>query len=82
MNCYKEDYGSDADGNRGINTINCDIEESDRYEIRKQILLEYKDSRRLSDTSIVWLYCHICEDEVPISVNVDKYLKSLLKYKN
>jgi hypothetical protein len=37
MKCYKDNYGSDVDGNRGITVWECELEKSDNDEIVEKI---------------------------------------------
>lgn len=38
-----KNYGADADGNRGMTMVECEIEESDRPEIERQVAEILKD---------------------------------------
>lgn len=84
MKFYKENYGADADGNRGVPSISYIIEESDKEEIIEKIYEEF-----LSDTDnvfynpnpkeyIISMYCYLIDDDIDVEVQVLYYRGDLL----
>jgi hypothetical protein len=84
MKFYKENYGADADGNRGVASISYMIEESDKEEIVEKIYEEF-----LSDTDNVFynpnpkeytisMYCYLIDDDIDVEIQVLYYRDDLL----
>ena len=71
-----KNYGTDADGNRGITMVECEIEESDREEIKWQItkaLVDY-DEDDIPETVLITLSDDNGEYEQDFEVTVCDYL--------
>lgn len=70
-------YGADADGNRGIKVYEYEIEPSDRDDIAEQ-LVEALDEGIIDESDSVFtvsLRCPYTEEMIGIEVNIREYLK-------
>lgn len=70
MVCYKELYGADADGNRGMTIINAEIEESDSDEIRTQLEMMHEPG---IDNYTITLYCDMFDTNHEFEVDINEY---------
>ncbi len=70
MHCYKELYGADYDGNRGVRIINAELTADDEDDIRNQIILQYEPGKL---DYIVTLYCHQYDTEHEFDVSASEY---------
>jgi len=68
MREYKELYGADADGNRGVWVTNYELETEDEPEIIEQILDSYPDSDDRPSSMTVTI------DGIDFEVDVADYL--------
>lgn len=73
MKVYKELYGADIDGNRGIMITEYEIEDSDFDTICDQILDKYPDGD-VPDSMTIYLPCPYSDEEVGIEINPKDYL--------
>lgn len=71
MNCYKEPYGADADGNRGIIITNAEITEDDTEEIIAQLIDMYEYGQEFYT---IFLYCDRFDTEHEFTVSIYDYL--------
>lgn len=71
MVIYKEKYGEDIDGNRGITVINAEIDSDDTDDIKAQLEMLYDPEE---DEYTVTLYCHQFDTEIDFEVNINDYL--------
>lgn len=78
MKFYEENYGADADGNRGRETISYEIEDSDRAEILYKLYDLFLDGTVNGEHNI-FMYCYLIDDEIEISVNIEDYIEDLIK---
>lgn len=69
MLVYQEEYGADADGNRGITQTYAELEPSDADEIREQIAAQYKFGVY---TYTIYMYDHL-NNEYKFKVNLNDY---------
>lgn len=69
-------YGADADGNRGIKVYEYEIEESDREDITHQLedALNYGHIDERDTTYTITLICPYNENDVEFEVNIKDYL--------
>ena len=74
MKCYYENFGEDADGNRGVKTLFYEIEESDNEEIKEQIIEQSIENGEIPDKLIVSLYCYLIDDNVEVEIKTTDYL--------
>jgi len=80
MICWKEDnYGADADGNRGITIYNYDLEdtEDERDEISELLFDSFIDGR-VSGKITIYMYCCILKDDIEVEVRIEDYTEELL----
>lgn len=68
MRAYKENYGADADGNRGVMQWVYELESSDDEEIISQILDTYPDADDRPYSMVVTI------DDVEFEIDVCDYL--------
>ena len=68
MKCYKENYGADADGNRGVMQWVYELEPGDDEEIIAQILDTYPDADDRPYSMVVDI------DGVEFEIDVGDYL--------
>ena len=69
MITYEENYGEDADGNRGIKKTCAELESSDEAEIREQIRAQYEPG---VEDYIIYM-TDSCENEYEFEVNIEDY---------
>ena len=78
MKFYKENYGADADGNRGTASISCVIESTDNDEICEKLYNRFIGGENTGKHNI-FMYCHIIDEEIEIEVNMEDYINNLIK---
>ena len=66
----EENYGADADGNRGINIYHAELEPSDKDWIMEQILENYDEDTELYT---VLGYDQISDVEIEFEVNINDW---------
>lgn len=69
MLIYQEEFGADADGNRGIIQICAELEPSDADEVREQIAAQYDPD---VTTYTIYMYDHF-DGEHEFEVDIDDY---------
>ena len=80
MFCYREEYGTDIDGNRGvIQTVN-EVEDYDSDEIASQITDYLIEGGDVKDTYEVTLICPRTEEEIEIEVELSDYIDLVIKF--
>lgn len=69
-------YGADADGNRGIKVYEYELEESDREDIVDQLTEALNEGSidESDSTYTITLICPYTEDDVEFNVNIKDYL--------
>ena len=78
MKFYKENYGADADGNRGIASISCVIESTDNDEICEKLYDRFIGGE-VAGKHNIFMYCHITDEEIEVEVNIEDYLEDLIR---
>jgi len=76
MRCYYDNWGEDIDGNRGMETLSYEIEESDKEEIKEQIIEQSLEAGEVLYKLVVSLYCYLIDDNIDMEVNTTDYLTS------
>lgn len=76
MLCYKEMYGCDADGNRGMATINYEIEADDCDEVCEKLYEQFLEGA--TGTQCILMYCHITGEDIEVEVEIEDYLDELI----
>lgn len=76
MLCYKELYGCDADGNRGVYTINYEITDEDNDEVCEKLYDLFLEDA--SGTQCILMYCHITGEDIEVEVELEDYLDELI----
>jgi len=77
MLCYKELYGDDADGNRGMQMVSYEIEEDDKDDIVEQLYDVFLEGET-TGTQVILLYCHILGEDIEVEVGIDDYIEDLI----
>lgn len=70
-------YGADIDGNRGIKVYEYEIEESDGYEIVKQLREALDEGANADGVFEVSLLCPYTEEMIDIEVTISDYITNL-----
>ena len=71
----EHNYGADADGNRGITQIFCELTEEDTPEIESQIIEYMQATRELPDEKFsVCLIDPVTENDVHMEINPFEYI--------
>lgn len=78
MKFYKENYGADADGNRGTASISCVIESTDNDEICEKLYDRFI-SGEVTGKHNIFMYCHITDEEIEVEVDIEDYIEDLIK---
>jgi hypothetical protein len=78
MKFYKENYGADADGNRGTVSISYETEDSDSTEICEKLYDLFLDGTTTGEYNI-FIYCYLIDDEIEISVKIEDYIDELIE---
>ena len=78
MKCYKENYGADADGNRGTASISYVIESTDNDEICEKLYDRFISGEDTGKHN-VFMYCHITDEEIEVEVDIEDYIDNLIK---
>lgn len=76
MLCYKELYGCDADGNRGMWTINYEIEADDKDEVCEKLYDLFIDGE--TGTQCIMMYCHITGEDISVEVEIEDCFNELI----
>jgi hypothetical protein len=77
MLCYKEIYGDDADGNRGMAVINYEITDDDKDEVCEKLYDLFIDGE--TGEQCILMYCHLTGEDVSVEVDIDEYIDELIK---
>jgi len=77
MNCYKEEYGADADGNRGVTQWECELEDSDKYDICEQLLSLLEDNGCLENDERVYMINPYNDEIIEFTVRASEWLRML-----
>jgi len=78
MKFYKENYGADADGNRGVASISYVIESTDTDEICEKLYDRFI-SGEVTGKHNIFMYCHITDEEIEIEIDIEEYIDDLIK---
>lgn len=71
---YYEDYGTDADGNRGVKVHYYDLDEGDKDDIEDQLIEILYANGQLRSVETVSLYSYLKSDFISVEVNTFEYL--------
>jgi hypothetical protein len=79
MNCWIENYGEDADGNRGVKTVFWELDDSaeEREEIVEAIYDDFKDGES-DGCKTVYLTCSLLDDKVEEVISICDYIEDLI----
>lgn len=78
MKFYKETYGADADGNRGVPTIDYEIEKKDKTEICEKLYDIFLEGETTGKHNI-FMYCNLIDEEIEIEIDIEEYIDDLIK---
>lgn len=78
MLCYKEMYGDDIDGNRGVVVINREVEADDADDIVEALYDGFLEDNT-TGTQIIMLHCAVAGEDVEIEVEIDDYIENLIE---
>ena len=73
MREYRDIYGADADGNRGVPYYEFEIEKSDYEEIKYEIITNLEDEE-YSDTIEIHLLSALTDELIEFTVDISDYL--------
>jgi len=77
MKVFRENYGADADGNRGVMTSFYELDSDDEPEIKEQIKDAIEDGAidSFSDSLQIVLIDPYSEEDVYFDINVSEYIE-------
>ena len=78
MVCYKELYGDDADGNRGVMVINYEVEADDVDDVVEALYDGFLEDST-TGTQTIMLYCAGAGEDVEVEVEIDDYIENLIE---
>ncbi len=78
MRVYKDDYyGADADGNRGVTSIEYELESCDTEDIIEKIKEDFFMGE-FKGTKTIELYSYELDEYISVEVDIENYLEELL----
>ena len=78
MLCYEENYGADADGNRGEKQFVVEVEQSDCDDIVEELYELFLEDET-TGTKTIMLYCARVGEDVDVEVEIDDYIAELIE---